>query len=95
MNTESLPVPLKYLQYISPYKFTLEALLTNEMRGRTILFNPPDAEYVFTMRAEKILEVFGFNVNNFALDLGVISALGFSTLLVAGILLRFCVKERR
>jgi ATP-binding cassette subfamily G (WHITE) protein 2 len=95
VNVDSLPVPLKYCQFLSPYKYALEAILVNEMHGRVILFNPPDAEYTFQMRGEMILEVFGFSVDHFALDLGVISGLALSSILLAGLLLQLCVKERR
>jgi len=95
VNNQQLPIPLRYLQYISPYKFSLEALLVNEMHGRVILFNPPSAEYTFQMRAEKILDIFGFSVDHFALDLGVMASLALTSALVAGLLLRFCVREKR
>jgi ATP-binding cassette subfamily G (WHITE) protein 2 len=94
ININYLPLTLRLAQYISPYRYTLEALLVNEMHGRIILFNPPGSISV-QVKAELILEFFGFSTKHLALNLGCLSGIALLSVAFAAILLNYCVREKR
>lgn len=93
INTSNLPTWIGFLKYFSPYQFYLEALMSNEFTGRLVLFNPHGFPSV-TMTGEKILLQFGFKMNDFPIDIGVLLSLGLILLLGSLSILQL-LKEKR
>ena len=94
INIRFLPFALGLFQYISPYRYTLESLLVNELQGRVILFNPQGSIPV-KVPAEEVIKFFGFSQKNEKLNLGCLFGLSTTFILAADILLQFCVREKR
>ncbi len=94
INIRFVPFSLGIFQYISPYRYTLESLLVNELRDRIILFNPQGSTPV-EVKSDEIIRYFGFSESNGTLNLGCLFGMAIIFLILAAILLRFFVREKR
>lgn len=84
---------IKWSKYISIFQFAIEAILSNELVGTMVNFNPtPDIN--IPARGEQILQSFGFDHNNFALDFGILFGLSIINIFVAGIINHFQNEKR-
>ncbi len=93
INTSNLPNWIAFVKYTSPYQYFLEALMSNEFTARLVLFNPRGFPSVI-MTGERILLQFGFQMNDFPIDIGILLAMGVLLFVGSGLLLQ-CSKEKR
>lgn len=85
---------IKWVKYISIFQYALEAIMSNELVGRMVNFNPrPDIS--IPARGEQILNSFGFEPNNFPLDFGILIIMSMISILIAGIINHFFSNEKR
>lgn len=87
MNHNSTPKAVSWLQWLVPTKYALEAVASNELKGRLLVDNisgvPVQVQVsLFTQR------LFGFQENSYYRDLIVLSCgflLGYSAILFASV----------
>lgn len=94
VNRDSLPPWLSWVFYSSFFAYAFEALLINELTRMPIII---DAQGVkpYPGSGDFILRLFGMDVDRFYLDIVVLFCFGFIFIVIAGILIKYFVKEKR
>jgi len=95
VHLDSIPPVLRWLQWLAPLKYTLEALSVNEV-GSGLLINDTLAGVPVSVSASLIMNLlFGFGANNYYRDVLVLFAfvLGFALMVI--FVVYYNVRERR
>jgi ABC-type multidrug transport system permease subunit len=92
VNTTSQKI--RYFRYASVFQYAVESLMSNELVGRLVWFNPDPRGGVWA-RGEVVLEMFAMNGDHFAQNFGILIGLSAVSIVLAGMVLRFCSKETR
>jgi hypothetical protein len=96
VNKQSMPVFVKWLKWLSFLNYGFEVLMVNELDGLTILFNPKGYNIKpVTVDGHVFLAQFDMQSSRFYMDQGILVAIIAAYLLIAYLLLRFVVKEKR
>jgi len=83
LNSDSVPVYYIWLQFISWFNYANEALTVNQWEGVTgIECDQPNGQGCFTT-GEQIIEFFGYEVDRFGLDIGMLFVLFVGLRLIA------------
>jgi len=95
LNNDNIPWYLAPLRFTSPFQFALEAMLSNELTGQIIELEVKNVGGLTKIPGDTVLINFGFNIQHYGLDLGMLVGLSTVFLIVPGILLFLFVKEKR
>lgn len=75
--------------------YAFEALLLNEFVGQTFVYQPAGFPYTLPLSGRVVLDQLGMHAGRLALDCGMLGVLLVVWLVIAFLVLRFVVKERR
>ena len=91
VNQNSIPLALRWLQYLSFFKYAYEACVANDAAGLRLkdTISGVDLE----IPASVILKSFGLDVNAYYSDLLVCVGLFFGFLVIIAMLLKYRLKE--
>jgi hypothetical protein len=84
-----------WLRFTSSFQYCMENLLATEMIGKKWMFDPPGFRIPLVVEGEYVLEYFGYTINHFARNLGIMFGISISTFLVSGVILYIFSRERR
>merc|ERR1711871_1623155 len=88
LNTTAMSASLSWLQHISMFKFAFEIIMTNELTGITLQFNPPGLPSVPVV-GDVFLQSLGLHFQNIGRDFFLLALLSTFLLVVACLLLSF------
>lgn len=94
LNTDSLPVYLSWIKYFSYFSYAYEALLINELHGFPIVIDPKGFPS-FPGDGDFFLKELGMDHERFYADIIFTASFAVFFIVLAGLLLRFFVKEKR
>ena len=94
VNRETLPPSLSWIFFGSFFSYAFESLLVNELSKMPIIIDPKGVK-PYPGTGDFILRLFGMQDNRFFLDIVVLFCFGLGFIIIAGILIKFFVKEKR
>ena len=101
IRMDSMPESLHWLRYVSFFSSAFELLMVNEINGRTVLFNPVDANGQHQYSVPQTGRTFLYNMGlvpteaQWKLDMLLLLLLTALYVLLAGLFLHFGNQERR
>ena len=77
VSIQSVPPALRWLQWLSPYRYAWGAMLSNEMRGATFLFDTDfeGAAVEIEVDGQTYLNIFGLHPKTIARDAGALAGI--------------------
>ncbi|KAI8924499.1 hypothetical protein BC831DRAFT_465321 [Entophlyctis helioformis] len=93
VNQVLIPAPVKWLQYLSFFKYAFEAIVVNDADGLRFVDQISGVDIV--VPASVVLGKFGIDINSFWRDFTVSIGILFLLLAVVALLIRFRMRERR
>ena len=92
LNKERIPIYLGWLRYLSLFNYAFEALIVNELANITL---HDSAVVEIDIPGPVILKQFGFDVYGYTRDVAILGLIFMIMIVLAFVLLKFMVKERR
>jgi ABC-type multidrug transport system permease subunit len=93
VNQVQIPAGLKWIQYISFFKYAYEACVANDAQGLRLVDTIAGVE--FTVPAALVLSKFGLDVDAYYRNLGVCVGITALFLMIIGSLINWKLKERK
>ncbi|KAI9011119.1 hypothetical protein BC832DRAFT_590367 [Gaertneriomyces semiglobifer] len=93
LNQDQIPAALRWIQYLSLFRYAYEALVINDMTKLTIVDNVSGLGV--NVPAAIVLEKFGFDVNAFGRNVVVEAGWFVGFLMVIALVVAFKLRERR
>ncbi|KAI8586885.1 hypothetical protein BDZ88DRAFT_267648 [Geranomyces variabilis] len=93
LNQDQIPAALRWIQYLSLFRFAYEALVVNDIAGLTITDDV--AGVGLTVPASIVLDKFGFDRSAFGRDVAVEGAYFVAYLVLIALLTYWKLRERR
>jgi ABC-type multidrug transport system ATPase subunit/ABC-type multidrug transport system permease subunit len=94
LNLGAIPKTLVWLKYLSFWKYAYEALLINELYGLPIIVDPTGMPS-FPADGNFLLVELEMDYNRFYIDVIVLTIFAIAFMLLAAILMKVCVREKR
>ncbi|KAL7750097.1 hypothetical protein RI367_004612 [Sorochytrium milnesiophthora] len=94
INASKIPVYLRWIQYLSFFRYSTEALTVNEVSGLTVADDIAGVK--LNIPGSVVLQsLFGFDLDSFTRNLLVLAGLVLALLVTVGLLVRYKLKEVR
>ncbi|KAJ3280724.1 hypothetical protein HDU76_009100 [Blyttiomyces sp. JEL0837] len=93
VNPSQITVYLRWIQYISFFRYSYEALVVNDLNGLQIVDTVAGAQV--NIPASIVLTKFGFDLNSFWQDFVISAGIAIFMLLINAVLIFLIVKEKR
>jgi ABC-type multidrug transport system permease subunit len=93
VNQVQIPPPLRWLQYLSFFKYAYEACVANDAAG--LKLEDKISGVNFSVPASLVLERFGLDVNAYYRDMLVCIGLFFGFLMLIGVLIKYKIREMK
>lgn len=74
-NKESIPLPLRWITYLSVFRYAWEAMVINELRSLYLYFTAPNVSITVSMKGTVFLDIIGVKDEMLLPDIGVLVAM--------------------
>lgn len=98
IQSDSIPLYLRWFKYLSPSYYTYEALMVNELEGQKCIFNPATTEgstagISIPIECQQFLFNLGLDPRHFNFDVMMLGILAVVNVII-GFLLLLCIKSK-